>query len=257
MGLVVNSISKTYIGRSDEVQSNVEAVRDFSVHLRDEEILVMFGPNGCGKTTILNIIAGLTPADSGEITTDGGPVDGLKIGYIFQQYQDSLFPWRKNIDNVGFPLELSGVPLKTRRERAREFMERLDIRIPESAYPYQLSGGQQRLLTIARALIDNPDVLLMDEPFDGLDYFTRLAMQAKLLDLWKRTGVSVLFVSHDIDEAILMANRLVILTQRPARVFKTIEVSLPYPRGIGVMESAEFHRLRSVCLEAIQEVLAA
>lgn len=255
--IIIENLSKKYVWREKGKNKELEAVRDISMELKEDEFLVLFGPNGCGKTTILNIIAGLIDHDQGSVKMEGKAWNDIKVGYVFQQYQDSLFPWRRNIDNIAFPLELKGIPKRERLEKTMNFLRDFNIEIPECAYPYQLSGGQQRLLTITRALIGEPDVLLMDEPFDGLDYFTRISMQMKVLELWGKKKITTLFISHDIEEAIFMASRLIILTKRPARVFKTMMIDLPYPRNVEILQSPQFSDLRKEALNTIREVLEA
>lgn len=163
--LSIEGLSKKFPCHDQNGNREVEALRDFSLKLSDGEFLVLFGPNACGKSTVLNVVAGLVTQDQGTVSLDGKPMDNVRVGYVFQQYHDSLFPWRNNIDNIAFPLELIGVPKQKRREQTRMFLNEFNIQIDERSYPYQLSGGQQRMLAILRALIGKPDVLLMDEPF--------------------------------------------------------------------------------------------
>jgi NitT/TauT family transport system ATP-binding protein len=176
---------------------------------------------------------------------------------VFQHNQTSLLPWRTNLDNVALPLELSGMRKPERTKKAREFLDWLDVQVPLDCYPYQLSGGQQQLLCIARALIADPDVILMDEPFNQLDFQTRIAMNEKLQDIWSKTGKTTLFVSHDADEALLLADRTFILTKRPAAIARTIENRLPRPRTRTLLQDEAFFQLKKVALSTFEQVIAA
>jgi NitT/TauT family transport system ATP-binding protein len=211
------------------------------------------GPNGCGKTTLFRIIAGLEDQEYGRITIGGKPSYESKIGYIFQNYRESLYPWRTCFDNLLVPLELNKVPRKERKKRAEEFLFSLDFKVQEDAYPYQLSGGQQQLLCILRALLYEPDVLLMDEPFSSLDFQTTLYMHDKVLDIWAKTKATILFISHDINEAVYLADKVVVLSKRPARVMDVIEVDLPRPRKLEMTESEEFFAVRNRVLDIFKD----
>lgn len=252
----IENLSKSFVRYEREKEEKVDVIKDLSINIKEGQFITFFGPNGCGKTTLLGIIAGLINPSSGIVKINERLPTESKIGYVFQHYQETLFPWRRNIDNIAFPLELEKIPKNERYSRTRALLKELEITtIEEGGYPYQLSGGQQRLLTIARALITTPEILLMDEPFEGLDYFTRLSMQEKLLNIWQKKGVTTLFVSHDIDEAIFLANRLILLTKRPAGIFEILELDLPFPRNFMTFQSQSFFELKKIALDAIQKVL--
>ena len=252
--IAVRCVSKSY-GDPRRPTEAVGVFSDFSLSVREGELLTLFGPNGCGKTTLLNMVAGILSPDHGSVAIAGQAPCDARIGYVFQNFQLSLFPWRRSIDNIGFPLELRGLRRRQCRDRARRLLSDLDISLPEQAFPYSLSGGQQQLLAISRALIAEPAVLLLDEPFNQLDYQTRLDMQDKLLDIWERTQTTIIFVSHDIEEALLLGDRTVFLSRRPARVLEIVENRLPRPRRHEVLESEEFFELKRRGLRLFQEAL--
>lgn len=253
--LVIENIHKIFSSSNNGVSLNTKVVDDFSLTINKGEFVSIFGPNGCGKTTLLNIIAGLLDTDQGKISVDGKPPHEAHIGYIFQNYRDSLFPWLKNIDNLAFPLELRGIPKKERQKIVAEFMDKLNLEIPLNTYPYQLSGGQQQLLAIARALLFNSNILLMDEPFGSLDYTTRYYMRDKLLDLWDKTKATILLVSHDIDEAIYLADRVILLTKQPAKIIEILDANFQRPRNASLLEREEFFVLKAKALHIFKEAL--
>lgn len=252
--LEIKNVSKTF-SYPAKGKSRLEVLNNFSLSVGKGEFLTFFGPNACGKTTLLNIVSGLISSDNGSVLIDGRLPSQAKIGFVFQNYQNSLLPWRTNIDNVALSLEIEGVSKKQRLENARNFLRKFKIDIPEDSYPYQLSGGQQQLLCIARALISDPDVLLMDEPFNQLDFQTRIGMNEKIQDIWMKTGKTIIFVSHDLDEAVLLADRVVLLTERPARIAKILENKLPRPRKTKVLQDEEFFKLKGKALEIFEKVL--
>ena len=215
-----------------------------SLDVDDGEFVVLFGPNACGKTTLLNAIAGLLPLDAGEIRIGERKPGEATIAYIFQDYRDTLLPWYTVLENIAYPLRLAGVGRKERKKRCRDLMAQMEIDLPEQAWPRQLSGGQQQLLAVARALILRPELMLFDEPFSALDIDSRIQMRAKLQDLSRRSGVTILFVSHELDEALLLADRLAILSRRPARVLEVLKVPFPRPRTQAILEENEFFGLR-------------
>src|SRR6266436_2415591 len=198
----------------------VSVLNDINLDAASGEFITFFGPNGCGKSTLLKVVAGIEPYDSGHVSIDTKSPEEAKTGLVFQNYSDSLMPWLNSHDNILFPYSL-----KKRKPRALEAGDRLskllkdlEIDLPQGNYPYQLSGGQQQLVAILRTLIYKPDVILMDEPFSSLDYQTRSFMQMTLLDIWQHEKPTILFVSHDIEEAIFLADKLVLLSALPASV---------------------------------------
>jgi len=249
----IKNVSKSF-PRHDN-KDVIDVLREFNLEIDKGEFVTFFGPNGCGKTTILNLVAGLLLPDKGIITINNKPPTDAKIGYVFQNFRESLFPWMRNIDNIAFPLEIRQVSKSERLNAVRNFIQKYDINLPLESYPYQLSGGQQQLIAILRALITNPDVLLMDEPFNGLDYVTKVNMWDNLIRLWMETKVTILFVSHDVEEALFLANRLIILTERPANIKKVLINTSFYPRNRKTLLEEKFLRLRSEALETFREEL--
>ena len=217
------------------------------------EFVCVLGPSGCGKSTLLGAMAGHVPLTRGEIAVDGEPVDGphRNRGLVFQQH--TLFPWKRVIDNVAFGLKMNGLGLAERHREARELLALVGLQGFESRYPVQLSGGMQQRVEIARTLINRPHVLLMDEPFGALDAQTRRMMQRLLLDIWTRMRTTVLFVTHDIDEALFLAERILVLSHRPARIVADIAVPLARPRDDESTVAAEFIDIKRRCLALLRE----
>jgi NitT/TauT family transport system ATP-binding protein len=222
----------------------IEVFESLDLSVQTGEFITVFGPNGCGKSTLLHILAGLIKFDSGTILIDKSTPDAASLGFVFQNFTSTLFPWKNAMDNIAFPLELAGLGLEERRAKVGNFVQAMGINLPMDAYPYKLSGGQQQLVSIARALVMEPKVLLMDEPFNQLDYQARIHMQSKTLDLWHSTKTTVLFVSHDIDEALLLGKRIFFLSKRPSRIIHVLENPLPYPRRHEMLFSKDFFDLR-------------
>jgi NitT/TauT family transport system ATP-binding protein len=215
-----------------------------SFAVADLEFVAIVGPSGCGKSTLLRIVNGLVPADSGAIRIDGAPVTGPGhgLGMVFQSFD--LFPWRTALGNVEFGMEMRNVPKRECRERAKGWIQRVGLSGFENAYPHELSGGMQQRVGIARAFAIEPTVLLMDEPFGALDVQTRDLLQDELLAIWQRERKTVLFVTHSIEEAIYLADRIVLLTPRPARVERVLDVPFGRPRTEDVKSAPTFVELR-------------
>jgi len=245
-GVVVDHLCKSYA----DGDSRLLVIDNLSISAAPGQFVSIFGPNGCGKTTLLNVVAGLVPFDSGTASVGGKPPGTFRAGYVFQDYERSLFPWRRAIDNIGLPLEATDGSVRSRRHRVQEFLVRCGIRIPLGHFPYQMSGGQKQLTALARALVGSPHILLMDEPFGALDYQTRLSMADELLRVWHHMRITTLFVSHEIDEAIYLADKLYILSPLPASVVETLEVNLPRPRTRRMLGSEEFLSVRARAIEA-------
>ncbi|MFD7425840.1 ABC transporter ATP-binding protein [Streptomyces sp. NPDC059818] len=222
-----------------------------SLDIDDGEFVTVVGPSGCGKSTLMNIAAGLLDATGGEVTVDGTPVRGPapERGVIFQQY--ALFPWMTVAGNVEYGLKVAGVGKAERRRRAREVIELVGLTDFADSLPKTLSGGMKQRCAIARAYAVDPKVLLMDEPFGALDSLTRVRMQESLLDTWGRDRRTVMFITHDVDEAVFLANRVVVMAARPGRVHTVIPVTLPYPRTEEQRLSPEFAELRAQVWHAV------
>ena len=222
---------------------SIEVLQDVSLAVRPGEFVTIVGPSGCGKTTLLRIFAGLIPLSDGDVLHDGKPINGPSpsVGFVFQS--DNLMPWRTVWDNIGLGPELRGEPKRTYAPRIEQLVELVGLSGFERYYPHQLSGGMRQRINLARALAIQPDVLLMDEPFAALDAQTREIMQDELLHIWRGTGNTVIFITHQIDEALFLADRLVILAARPGRVQEVLEVDIPRPRSLEVKRSARFVEL--------------
>jgi NitT/TauT family transport system ATP-binding protein len=218
---------------------------DQSLEVRDREFVALLGPSGCGKSTLLRIIDGLVRPDAGRVLLDGRDITGQTGGgkaMVFQSFD--LLPWRTVIDNIAFGLELRGVERTERHERARRLIGAMGLEGFERSYPFQLSGGMQQRVGIARALAIEPEVLLMDEPFGALDVLTREMLQDELLTIWQRERKTVVFVTHGIEEALYLADRIVLFGSRPTRIRSIIDVPFPRPRSEETRWLPEFSRLR-------------
>ena len=209
-----------------------------SLAIRPREVVALIGPNGCGKSTLLRVIGGLLPADTGRVLIDGQPVTGPdpRVGVVFQEPR--LLPWQTAEDNVRFPMQLAGWSKAKQEARASDLLGLVGLREHAGARPGTLSGGTRQRVAIARALALEPSLLLLDEPFSALDALTRERFNAELLRLWERTGTSIVLVTHSIPEAVFLADRVVVLSPRPARVVAEIPVDLPRPRRVGDLDSA-------------------
>lgn len=225
---------------------------DFDLTLPLGSFTSIFGPNGCGKSTLINMISGLMPMDGGEVRYDGQTIKDTRISYVFQNYREALFPWLRAIDNIHYPLKLQGVPKAERVQRVDQLVSDFGIKIDLNAFPYALSGGQQQAVSILRALVRAPDVLFLDEPFSALDYEMTLLMREKLQVIYEKTGTTMILVSHDLEEAVQMADQVLLLTRRPTRVAALVDNPLIRPRDAATLVSADFVALRSQCLEIFQ-----
>ena len=221
----------------------VHATRGVSLDVRPGEFVSVIGPSGCGKSTLLNIVAGFNRPTSGTAEMDGMPITrpGSERGVVFQQY--SLFPWLSVRKNVEFGLRMAGVSAREREERARDLLKLAGLAAFENHYPDQLSGGMKQRIGIVRALATSPQVLLMDEPFGALDTQTRTVMQEILTNMWQKFRISVFFITHDIEEAVFLSDRIYVMTARPGRIKAEITVPLPRPRTAAMTEIPEFHAL--------------
>jgi NitT/TauT family transport system ATP-binding protein len=236
----IRELSKTFVERSREVP----AVSRVSFDVYDQEFIAIVGPSGCGKSTILNMIGALIPPSGGEILVDGqrvGAAPPPRVGYVFQK--DTVFPWRTVERNIALGLEYRGMPASERAARVRETIKLAGLEGFEDAFPATLSGGMRQRVALMRSLVVDPEVLLMDEPFGALDTHTKLRLHAELLSLWEAKHQTVVFVTHDLSEAITLADRIVVMTRRPGRVKLIYDVMLPRPRDvIKLRESAEYLR---------------
>ena len=231
----------------------VTALKDVSFDVDKGEFVMIVGPSGCGKTTLINIIGGLDHASSGEVLLDGRPVEGpgADRGMVFQGY--SLFPWLTVQKNVEFGLKMKGVPSKEREEKAAGFIELVGLRGFEKALPKQLSGGMKQRVAIARTLANDPEILLMDEPFGALDAQTRVVMQELLADIRRKTDTTVLFITHDIDEAVLLGDRIYVMSRRPGTIRDIIDVEIPGERSHHSLVLPEFLKTKEKIMDMLWE----
>jgi NitT/TauT family transport system ATP-binding protein len=235
----------------------VEAVKDISVDIRAGQFVTLLGPSGCGKSSLLGAMAGFVPLSNGQILVDQKVVrkpEGSR-GIVFQDH--NLFPWKTVQGNVEFGPKMRGIRKEERSQLAQQMLERVQLRGFEGSYPDQLSGGMQQRVNLARVLVNRPSVLLLDEPFGALDAQTRLQMQEMLLELWSEFHMTIVFVTHDIDEAILLSDRVIVLSRRPGRIRADLEVPLPRPRTADQLTSIEFNRLKKHCLQLLRAEVSA
>jgi sulfonate transport system ATP-binding protein len=234
--VALKNVARRFVTPAGEILS---ALEDFDLSIAPGEFFAIVGPTGCGKSTTLGLIAGLAKPQAGEVTLFDAPVDGVdrRVGFVFQQ--DAVFPWRNVLGNVMAGPLFRGVPKAKAEEMARDWINRVGLTGFEDHHPHQLSGGMRKRVALAQTFINNPQVLLMDEPFSSLDVQTRELMQEELLQLWAQAKSAVLFVTHDLDEAILLADRVAVLTTRPARVKSVHTIDLPRPRDVAKLRYDE------------------
>ncbi|MBI3966532.1 MAG: ABC transporter ATP-binding protein [Chloroflexi bacterium] len=227
---VGGSIEFRHLTKVFEGHERIVAVDDFSLRVDPGEFVTLIGPSGCGKSTVLNIAAGLATRTSGEVLLDGRPIDGpgADRGMVFQQYAN--LPWKTVIGNVELGPKIRGVPVRERREMARRFIDMVGLSGFEDRYPRELSGGMQQRVAIARVLANDPEVILLDEPFGALDAQTREILQDEVIQIWNSTNKTIMHVTHNIEEAMFLADRIVVMTARPGQVKTVLEIDLPRPR---------------------------
>jgi NitT/TauT family transport system ATP-binding protein len=250
--LEIEHLSRVFAGE----HGSVTALRDLSLQIHRRELVCVIGPSGCGKSTLIRIVAGLDEPTTGRMLVDGKETSGPcpERGMVFQGY--TLFPWLTVKRNVMFGLEMEGMGREQAEAEARQWIDLVGLGKFANAYPHQLSGGMKQRVAIARALAPNPRVLLMDEPFGALDAQTRAQMQAHLLEIWRNVDVTILFITHDLDEAIFLADRIVVLKANPGEVQEIIEVPVPRPRSLAQVGSPEFLATRRRLDELIHPRIA-
>jgi NitT/TauT family transport system ATP-binding protein len=229
-----------------------EAVQNVTLMIEPGELLCVLGPSGCGKSTLLGALAGHITPSKGELEVDGAPVFGPHPdrGIVFQHH--TLFPWKSVSNNVAFGPKMRGIKRAERHHMVSEILELVGLSDFSDRYPNQLSGGMQQRVEIARVLVNRPRLLLMDEPFSALDALTRLKMQELLLDIWGRVRTTILFVTHDIDEALFLADRIVVMSPRPGRILEEIKVPFDRPRATEIVAVPEFGQLKRHCLALLR-----
>jgi len=263
----IDNVVKKYSGRNGEMvalngvsldrQMYVRANEDISVDIYQGETFGLVGESGCGKSTLLNIIAGLHEPTSGQVLVDGQAVSGPgpDRGVVFQQY--ALFPWLTVQKNVEFGLKLQGMSQDKAEQEAKKYIKMVDLEQFAQSYPKELSGGMKQRVAIARAYAINPKVLLMDEPFGALDAQTRTQLQTELLKTWEKEQKTCFFITHDVEEAIILAQRVIIMSARPGRIKEVVEINIPYPRTQETKMSKEFLDLKNhIWSQVYQEYLA-
>lgn len=247
--LEIRDVGKIYNTKAGETT----ALEKTSFTVADGEFVTILGPSGCGKSTILRIVAGLEESNSGQVLLDGKEINGPgpDRGMVFQSY--TLFPWLNVKDNITFGLKLKGVSQKERDDLARHYLQLIGLEGFEKHYPIQLSGGMKQRVAIARALANDPKILLMDEPFGALDAQTRTIMQEVLLKAWEETKKTILFITHDVDESIFLADSVYVMTARPGRLKKKIPITLARPREYSMKSTPEFGHYKEELLSLIRE----
>lgn len=230
---------------------------NFNLDIPKGKIVSIFGPNGCGKSTLINMISGLMPIDSGEVLFDGKTLDKTTIGYVFQNYRDALFPWMSSWDNIAYPLKRTGMSKEKVKARVDELVNLFEIKFNLNLYPYELSGGQMQTVSIMRALAPNPEILFLDEPFSALDFEMTLFIRAKLQEANLSTGVTMMIVSHDLEDAVFLADKILLLTRRPARIAEYLTFNMAKPRSPESVSEAEFIKTKALALEIFQREMRA
>jgi NitT/TauT family transport system ATP-binding protein len=239
------SVSKTFPVRSGRPGDEFHALDEISLGVREGEFMVLVGPSGCGKSTLIDLLGGLSQPSSGQILLDGVPISGpgLSRGIVFQQY--ALFPWRTALENVEFGLEAKRLRKIERRDIARGHLDKVGLSGFEDRFPHELSGGMKQRVAIARSLAYDPEVLLMDEPFAALDAQTRETLQTELLRIWEKSRTTILFITHGIDEAVCLGQRIAVMTSRPGRIKRLVEVPMDFRENTeDIRSSPEFGRIR-------------
>lgn len=250
--LEVKNICKIYVADDGD---SVQALQNIDIEVKDKEFVCIIGPSGCGKTTLLRIIAGLEKPDSGSVTLNNETIlaPGPDRGMVFQEY--SLFPWRTVLKNITFSLELKKIPKAERNKIANEYLELVGLEMFADSYPHELSGGMKQRVAIARALVNDPKILLMDEPFGAVDAQTRNRLQQELLNIWEKEQKTIMFITHSVDEAVFLADRVVVFTARPGKIKEIIDIDLPRPRD---RTSLEANIVRERLLSSLSsEIMAA
>jgi len=234
-----------------------QAVYDrFDLDVPRGKLTTIFGPNGCGKSTLINMMSGIVPFDSGEIQINGRDFRAARIGYVFQNYRESLFPWWNALENIEYPLKVKGVSRSAQRERVDALLAKFEITLDLKRCVYELSGGQQQLVAILRALAADPEVLFLDEPFSALDYEMTLYIRDRLQAVFMETGLTTVLVSHDLEEAVYLADRILLLSRRPTRVVEFITYDTPRPRTPEILSDPHFVAIKQHALDRFRAEMA-
>jgi len=249
----LDEVSKVFPSR----KGDIVAVRDFSHEIHKGEVVTLVGASGCGKTTVLNMVAGFLAPTSGQVLLEGRPISGVepRCGMVFQSY--ALFPWLTVRKNVEFGPRINGVPKKVRAEEAQKYIEMVGLEGFEDSYPGELSGGMCQRVALCRVLANKPDILLCDEPFAALDAMTRQVMQQELLRIVSESGQTVLFITHSIDEALILSDKVVVMSARPGCVKAVYDVDLPHPRKVEVQLTDKYLELKRKIWNIVEEEVMA
>jgi len=251
MAIEIENLSKEFSQPKNKIKI-LKVLDNISLQIKDGEFIAFFGPNGCGKTTFLNILSGVDKQTSGKILINQKKPEKSKVGFVFQNYNESMLPWRTVEGNIELALEIQGINGKQKKQITEKLLKKVGLFEHKDKYFYELSGGMKQLTAVCRAFAYDPELLIMDEPFSSLDYSTSRKMGLELLNIWKETKKTTIFVSHDIDEAIFLADKVVILSHRPAKIKGIIEVKLPRPRKLDVLSSKDFFEIRNKILRLFE-----
>lgn len=237
-------------------KQQIAALQDFNLDIREGEFFTLLGPSGCGKSTFLNVLAGLARKSGGSISIDGQPASGInrEQGVVFQGY--ALFPWRTVLQNIEVGLEIRKIPKRERRETAEQFLHLVGLAGFGQRYPHELSGGMRQRVAIARSLAYSPSLLLMDEPFAALDAQTREILQSELLRIWEQHKTTIVFITHSLDEAIYLSDRIAVMTHRPGRIKSVLDIALPRPRPAEIRHAPAFVQLREQAWDVLRDEVA-
>lgn len=231
--------------------NNIEVFNDLNINIESEKITAIFGPNGSGKSTLLNILSGVISSDGGTFSIEN--FDYFQFSYIFQNYRESLLPWRTNFDNIALPLEIQNKNKQDIQQKVKELQKLFEFEFNWKSYPYELSGGQQQLLAFMRALVIDPKILFIDEPFSALDYENNLRLREHLQKYFLTFKPTILLITHNIEEAVHLAEKIVVFSQKPTKVLEIIDNPLPYPRTIQSLKSEEFDQIKNKVLSLFQK----
>ena len=229
----------------------------FDLDLPKGALTSIFGPNGYGKSTLINMMSGIVPFDAGTISIGGRDLSKARIGYVFQNYRDSLFPWSRALENIEYPLRIRGIPRAEQKTRVEALLAAFEIKLDLRRYTYELSGGQCQLVAILRALACEPDVLFLDEPFSALDYEMTLYVRDRLQSVFMRSHLTTVLVSHDLEEAVYLADRVVLSSKRPTRVAETVAFDVPRPRTLDLLSDPRFVAVKGRALDVFRREMAA
>lgn len=242
--ITIRGLSKSFAGQP--------LYENFDLDLPRGKVMTFFGPNGCGKSTLINLICGLIRPDAGEVLFDGKTLRETVIGYVFQNYRDALFPWLSARDNILYPLKIARWAKDKARARLEELEDEFGVKFDLGRYPYEFSGGQQQLISIMRALAPRPEVVFLDEPFSALDYEATLSIRDKLQEVFRKEQVTTIVVSHDLEEAVYLADEVYLLTKRPTRIAEVVAYDAPRPRTADTLSERSFVDTKRRCLEIFQ-----